>query len=82
MPAPLTLGEIAARLGGRVAGDAGTRIRQVGSLENAGGGVITFLSNPKYKAKLAATRASAVILSSEAEGLTALPRIVSDSPYL
>ena len=33
MPAPLTLGEIAARLGGRVAGNPQTVIRQVGSLE-------------------------------------------------
>jgi UDP-3-O-[3-hydroxymyristoyl] glucosamine N-acyltransferase len=82
MPGPLTLGEIAARLGGRVAGDPGTPIRQVGSLEHARVGEITFLSNPKYKAKLAATRASAVILGPDCEQLTALPRIVCDAPYL
>jgi UDP-3-O-[3-hydroxymyristoyl] glucosamine N-acyltransferase len=82
MPGALTLAEIAARLGGRVAGDPATPIRQVGSLENAAAGEITFLSNPKYKAKLAATRAAAVILSSESEQLTALPRIVCEAPYL
>jgi UDP-3-O-[3-hydroxymyristoyl] glucosamine N-acyltransferase len=82
MPGALTLGEIAARLGGRVAGDAGTRIRQVASLENAAAGDIGFLSNPKYKGLLAATRASAVIVPLEAEKLTQLPRIVCDSPYL
>jgi UDP-3-O-[3-hydroxymyristoyl] glucosamine N-acyltransferase len=78
----VTLGEIASRLGGRVVGDAATPIRQVGSLESAAAGAITFLSSPKHKAKLAATNASAVILAKEFEGLTSLPRIVCESPYL
>src|SRR5689334_15511129 len=82
MPGALTLAEIAARLGGRVAGDGGARVSQVGSLENAAAGEITFLGSPKHRAKLAGTRASAVILSKEAEDLTTLPRIVCDSPYL
>jgi UDP-3-O-[3-hydroxymyristoyl] glucosamine N-acyltransferase len=82
MPGPLTLGQIAARLGGRVVGDPDTPIRQVGSLEQAGAGEITFFSSPKYKAKLAETRAAAVVLAPESEGLTALPRIVCDAPYL
>jgi UDP-3-O-[3-hydroxymyristoyl] glucosamine N-acyltransferase len=81
MPAPLTLGEIASRLGGRVAGDAATRIRQVGTLENAAADEIAFLANPRYTAKLAQTRAAAVVLAPENEGLTALPRIVCDDPY-
>ena len=82
MPGGLTLGDIVSRLGGRVAGDPGTRIRQVGSLGNAADGAITFLASPKHKAKLAATAASAVILSGESEKLSSLPRIVTDSPYL
>ena len=82
MPGALTLAEIATRLGGRVAGDPGARVSQVGSLENAAAGEITFLASPKHRAKLAATRASAVILSEEAEALTSMPRIVCDSPYL
>ncbi len=81
MPGPLTLGDIAARLGGRVAGDPRTSIRQVGSLEHAGAGQITFLSSAKHKAKLAGTNAAAVILSGEHESLTQLPRIVCDNPY-
>jgi UDP-3-O-[3-hydroxymyristoyl] glucosamine N-acyltransferase len=82
MPGPLTLGEIAARLGGRIAGDAGTLIRQVGTLERAGAGEISFLANPKYKAKLAGTRAAAVVVAPENESLTALPRIVCEEPYV
>jgi UDP-3-O-[3-hydroxymyristoyl] glucosamine N-acyltransferase len=82
MPGALTLAEIARRLGGRVAGDAATLVRQVGSLEHAQPGDISFLSSARFKARLAATRASAVILSSEFEDLTPLPRIVCDAPYL
>ncbi|HEX2197977.1 MAG TPA: UDP-3-O-(3-hydroxymyristoyl)glucosamine N-acyltransferase [Burkholderiales bacterium] len=82
MPGALTLAEITQRLGGRVAGDPATRVRQVGSLEHAQPGDITFLSSAKFKARLAATRASAVILSPEFEALTTLPRIVCEAPYL
>lgn len=76
-----TLAEIAERLGGRIAGDPGTVIRQVGTLERAGAGQISFFSNPRYRARLAATQAAAVILSAEAESATDRPRIVCDTPY-
>ena len=81
MPGPFTLGEIASRLGGRVVGDEQLSIRQVGSLEHAGPGQITFLSDGRHGAKLAATRAAAVILAPENERLTALPRILAEAPY-
>jgi UDP-3-O-[3-hydroxymyristoyl] glucosamine N-acyltransferase len=81
MPGPFTLAQIATRLGGRIAGDPQTLIRQVGSLERAGRGEIAFLSSPKYRPRLADTGASAVVLSADAEALTALPRIVCDNPY-
>jgi len=81
MPGPFTLAQIASRLGGRIAGDPEILISQVGSLERAGRGQIAFLSNPKYRSKLAATRASAVILAADAEAHTALPRIICDNPY-
>ncbi|HVC11281.1 MAG TPA: UDP-3-O-(3-hydroxymyristoyl)glucosamine N-acyltransferase [Burkholderiales bacterium] len=81
MPEPLTLAQIAARLGGRVVGDAEVLIGQVGSLEGARAGQIAFLANPKYRAGLATTRAAAVVLAPAAESLTRLPRIVSDNPY-
>ena len=81
MPGPFTLQQIAQRLGGRVVGESGILIRQVGSLERATREQITFLSNSKLKAKLAETRASAVILAPGDEKLTGLPRIVADNPY-
>ena len=82
MPGPLTLGQIASRLGGRVAGNAETLVAQVGSLEHATAQQITFFSDPKLKAKLAATRAGAVIVDARSEALTSLPRIVCDKPYV
>jgi UDP-3-O-[3-hydroxymyristoyl] glucosamine N-acyltransferase len=81
MAGPFTLKQIAERHGGRIAGDPQTLIRQVGSLERAGAGQITFLSNNKSKPKLAETRAAAVILAAENEQLTRLPRIVAENPY-
>ena len=82
MPGPLTLGQIAARLGGRVAGNGETLVAQVGSLEHATPREIAFFADPKLKAKLQATRAGAVIVAAESESLTALPRIVCDKPYV
>jgi UDP-3-O-[3-hydroxymyristoyl] glucosamine N-acyltransferase len=76
-----TLAEIAARFGGRVVGEPGILIRQVGTLERAGEGQIAFLANPRYCSQLAATHAAAVIVAPDAENLTALPRIVCDNPY-
>jgi UDP-3-O-[3-hydroxymyristoyl] glucosamine N-acyltransferase len=81
MAGPISLGEIASRLGGRVVGDAGVLIEQVASLEHAQGRDIVFFSSARYKAQLAATRAAAVILGPQDEPLTRLPRIVSDNPY-
>ena len=81
MPGPLTLGEIASRLGGRVAGNPQTLIRQVGSLERAGADEIAFFANPRYKAQLARTRAAAVIVAPQSESLTERPRLVAENPY-
>ena len=62
-------------------GDAAIEIRRVAKIEDAGPGDVTFLANPKYAAKLATTRASAVILNGEA--LAAPCAVIrSQSPYL
>jgi UDP-3-O-[3-hydroxymyristoyl] glucosamine N-acyltransferase len=78
----VTLGEIVARLGGRVAGDPNTVVRQVASLERAGAGHISFFTGSRYRDELASTRASAIVLGTESEAETSLPRIVADNPYL
>ncbi|HET7364641.1 MAG TPA: UDP-3-O-(3-hydroxymyristoyl)glucosamine N-acyltransferase [Burkholderiales bacterium] len=82
MAGPLTLGEIVQRLGGRVAGNPGTRVEQVASLEHAEPRHISFFSGKRHRDKLEATRAGAVIVGPEAEADTARPRIVADNPYV
>jgi UDP-3-O-[3-hydroxymyristoyl] glucosamine N-acyltransferase len=77
----LTLGQIASRLGGRVAGDPATQVEQVASLEHAGARQIAFFTSLRYREQLAATRAGAVVVAPEHEALTALPRIVTERPY-
>jgi len=75
------LSEIAAQLGGRVMGDAEVRISQIATLETAQPTQISFLTNSKYRVKLASTRAGAVILAEADADATGLPRIISDNPY-
>lgn len=57
-----TLSELAHLVGGKVIGDGNAEIRKVASIEEAGPGDITFLSNPRYSAHLKNCRASAVIV--------------------
>jgi UDP-3-O-[3-hydroxymyristoyl] glucosamine N-acyltransferase len=81
MAGPFTLQQIASRLGGRVAGDPQTSIRQVGSLERAADGQIAFFNSKRLQSQLEATGAAAVILAPENEALTDRPRIVTENPY-
>jgi UDP-3-O-[3-hydroxymyristoyl] glucosamine N-acyltransferase len=81
MTVSYTLSEIAAKLGGRVLGDAGVRISQIAPLERAQRDQIGFLTNSKYRSQLATTEAGAVILSEADQDATGLPRIISDNPY-
>jgi UDP-3-O-[3-hydroxymyristoyl] glucosamine N-acyltransferase len=62
----VTLAEIADRLGCRLEGDGALVITRVATLDDAGPGDLTFLANPKYAARAATTRASAIILAADA----------------
>ncbi len=53
----------------------------VATLDSAGPGHITFLANPKYRGKLAGSRAGAVIVGEVDRDATATPRIVAGNPY-
>lgn len=75
------LGDIVARFGGELIGSPDVRISQVATLEQAEGHHLSFLSNPKYRSRLAGTRAGAVIVGREAREATSVPRIVCDNPY-
>ncbi len=76
-----TLDELAAELGGTVAGDGRTVIRGVAGIREALPGDITFIANARYDAYLGETRASAVICSRESR-VAPLPLLHVDNPYL
>lgn len=61
----MKLAEIAKRLDGNIEGDGDLDIRAVAGLAEAGEGDISFLSNPKYAAQVASTKASAVIVPAD-----------------
>ncbi|MBC8023771.1 MAG: UDP-3-O-(3-hydroxymyristoyl)glucosamine N-acyltransferase [Burkholderiales bacterium] len=75
------LRDIVAKLGGEAVGEVSAPITGVATLDSAGPGQIAFLANPKYRAKLATTRAAAVILGPGDRDAASIPRIVSENPY-
>jgi UDP-3-O-[3-hydroxymyristoyl] glucosamine N-acyltransferase len=79
--AALTLREIVARLGGEAVGRDDAPLTGVATLDSAGPADVAFLANPRYRAKLATTRAGAVILGRGDRDAASMPRIVSDNPY-
>ena len=77
----ISLRELAGRCGAELAGDGEVRIDRVATLDGAEKGAIAFLSNPKYRSRLATTRASAVIVAPADASATALPRLIAQNPY-
>jgi UDP-3-O-[3-hydroxymyristoyl] glucosamine N-acyltransferase len=79
--AGISLRQLAERCGAELAGDGDILIDRVATLDAAGEGAIAFLSNPRYRSRLAATRASAVIVAPRDVEVTALPKLVTENPY-
>src|SRR5689334_15803428 len=77
----VSLGELAVRFGCELRGDPDVRIERVATLGNAAPGSLAFLANPRYRAQLAHTRASAVVLSQTAADECRTAMLVSHNPY-
>jgi UDP-3-O-[3-hydroxymyristoyl] glucosamine N-acyltransferase len=77
----ISLRQLAERCGVEFAGDGDVAIDRVAPLDSAGRGAIAFLSSPRYRGHLAATRASAVIVTPADAATTKLPRLVTPNPY-
>ncbi len=75
-----TLGQLAQRVGGQVRGDADAPIFRVAPLQTAQSGDIGFLAQPRYRKQLAATRATAVILSANDLEICPVAALVVDNP--
>lgn len=76
-----TLGQLAEHVGADLRGDASCVITGVATLQSAKAGDISFLSNPRYTRHLAATAASAVILSEEYASACPTHALVTQDPY-
>lgn len=81
----VTLGELVAKFGGELQGNPDTPISGIAPLDSAGDAQMSFLSNPKLRAKAAQSKAAALILKaadSEAIGLAyGGARILASNPY-
>lgn len=62
----LTTGELAAKLGAALEGDAGIALRGVADLRAAGAGQVSFAANPKFLPEVASCGAAAVIVPTDA----------------
>jgi UDP-3-O-[3-hydroxymyristoyl] glucosamine N-acyltransferase len=74
-----TVKEIAEHVGGEVIGDASVVIESAATLDSAGPGQITFLSNPKYTPQVKTTQAAAILVSKQVE--TDACQVVTEDPY-
>jgi UDP-3-O-[3-hydroxymyristoyl] glucosamine N-acyltransferase len=79
-----TVAEIAARLGGDVVGDASRSIDRIAPIDTAGPSHITFVSHPRYRARLPGIGAGCVIVSPALSDAVpaATVAIVTADPYL
>ncbi len=77
----LTLDEIVRHFGGSVVGDGTTSVSQVGTLENARPGQISFFAQERYRKTLDQCRATALIVGPNDRDLAGWPLIVCDNPY-
>ncbi len=80
-PPSFTSGELADRFGLELRGDAGLRIDGVATLARAEAGQLAFLANSRYRAQLADSRASLVVLrADDADDATGTVLVAKD-PY-
>jgi UDP-3-O-[3-hydroxymyristoyl] glucosamine N-acyltransferase len=76
-----TLRQIVEHLGGEAVGEVSEPLTGVSTLDSAGPRQIAFLANPKYRSRLGATSAGAVILGPGDRDAATIPCIVTDNPY-
>ena len=82
--AGVRLGELGALLGGELLGDAELIVSRIGPLESADEQTISFLSNPRYQAQLASSKAGCVIVGPAMREAAAVrgAALVCPDPYL
>ena len=76
----ITLDELARALGAELVGNGSIEIESANTLDAAGPGQISFLSNPRYNKQLETTRASAVVVAPNIKS-AAVPLLKHKNPY-
>lgn len=80
--AVFSLGDLAARLGAELYGDASRKVSGLATLQDAGPDQLSFLANAQYRKFLGTTQAGAVLLTAkDAEDFSGVALVV-DNPYL
>ncbi len=77
----MSLDELAKRVGATLEGDGSVEVTGCASIESAGPGDVTFLTNRKYARFLETTAAAAVILDSKTPCPARAASLISDDPY-
>jgi UDP-3-O-[3-hydroxymyristoyl] glucosamine N-acyltransferase len=77
----MTLRELADHLGADLSGEPDRHINRCAGIETAGPDELTFLSNPKYRDRLAATTAGAILISAGVECPEGLNALICKDPY-
>ena len=78
---PISLGELATRVGCELVGDPDTLVSGVASLTDATSDSLTFLASSSYANQLPATRAAAVVLRGGDVDACPTAALISDNPY-
>jgi UDP-3-O-[3-hydroxymyristoyl] glucosamine N-acyltransferase len=78
----MRLDELARRIGAELEGDGAVEVGAVATLDEAGPGEITFLSNPRYTSKVATTRAAAIIVAPTFTERAGVALLRASDPYL
>lgn len=77
----ITAEELAGRFGLQLSGDGDARIDGVATLEHAQAGQLAFLANPRYRAQLAGTKASVVVVRAEDAADCPATALIAEDPY-
>ena len=78
----LRLSELAEQFNLQYHGDGDVVIDGVGTLSDASGSQLSFLSNPAYRDQLATTRAAVVLVSASDADKCPVNTLISDDPYV
>jgi len=81
-PRRLKLSELAEQFDLPYNGDGDTLIDGIGTLSDATGTQLSFLSNPAYRIQLATTRAAVVLVSADDAKRCPVNTLVTDDPYV